>query len=149
MCVTAQLNTLGNIHCSDTKLMYGVTVDGGLFLKVQYLNGNRMREIKFRAWLKDLKEMRQVGCVAIQHESIYLYSGEFLLFKDIELMQFTGLHDKNGKEIYEGDILKTYGGQILTVEIDDLIHGDSKFHCILIGEAEILGNIYENPELLK
>lgn len=81
-----------------------------------------MREIKFRAWNKIDKEMG----IPFTLDDLY-QAGLCQLKKKHEeenyiLMQFTGLHDKNGKEIYEGDIVK---------------------HC------EVIGNIYENPELLK
>lgn len=67
-------------------------------------------------------------------------------FDDDVLMQFTGLLDKNGKEIYEGDILRGLG---------KVYFHQGKF-CVEYGEewgwisknAEIIGNIYENPELL-
>lgn len=80
--------------------------------------------------------------------------------------QFTGLHDKNGKEIYEGDIIRTYGSK--GDEIKHIVKYSDKeaMYCTkLIGadmlggsitqrwldefEFEVIGNIYDNPELLK
>jgi uncharacterized phage protein (TIGR01671 family) len=86
--------------------------------------------------------------------------------EEYELMQFTGLHDKNGKEIYEGDILKlqypvNYGfaGKynheiIVTILFDNgsfWFKGDGYTDCNwhFYNEYEVIGNIYENPELLK
>lgn len=77
-------------------------------------------------------------------------------WKDIEMYEFTGLKDKNGREIYEGDIVRTNeAGWIAKVVyhrdgfvcIDNTSFGYSS-HCEW-GEFEIIGNIYENPELLE
>ena len=139
-----------------------------------------MREIKFRAWTgkKMLYQDKQYLASFIrrivpeiildhggesfsQHESYLPNGGEISEY----LMQFTGLQDKNGKNIYDGDILELnclgYGGTYKTRALitprdvnwmlytpDEPIKYqrlDKKWEP----ECEVIGNIYENPELLK
>ena len=128
-----------------------------------------MREIKFRAWDKKQKEMIFSGVdfhirllqmtdeYKGERESIIGFQNEFegQLF---EMMQFTGLHDKNGKEIYEGDIILhdeirfeviwSNGRFLLRHERKWL---DDERNIWNIGESgmEVIGNRFENPELLK
>ena len=115
-----------------------------------------MREIKFRAWMSESKKMYQLETLELsfgQHCADTKINGCVWLNRNKAiLMQYTGLKDKNGKEIYEGDIL----------ENDDYIEDahccnnlgktivEFKDGCFvgMIGEIiEIIGNIYENPNL--
>lgn len=132
-----------------------------------------MREIKFRVWDKEDKKMfgvtelqldihdAKVSHVAFD-ENPTASMGDWTEFCDmdkIELMQYMGLNDKNGHEIYEGDIIKydDAGGEAHTqvVRYDDEMgafgcdRGALMDHFNCMWEIEVLGNIYENPELLK
>ena len=125
---------------------------------------------KFRAWDSWRKRMSVVDRIYIDTKGVRFYDdfGEYWRdFSDVELMQFTGLKDKNGKEIFEGDII-TNGTAIVDVKS----HQTLGFYTVVNGEerffgsntsikdfendveefssvTEIIGNIYENPELLE
>lgn len=143
------------------------------------------REIKFRAYDKEDEEMRYFD------DENYLYHYPFILrleqvfkkdsnyddyedfeYKDvtdkIELMQYTGLHDKNGKEIYEEDVVKITNKNSKVIPIKPLIAqivwSEEYLSYILITtsvkdafenlgdyidyDIEVIGNVFENPELL-
>lgn len=122
-----------------------------------------MRELKFRAWDKVEKKMLFDADPFALHVS---GSNEPLLAKthkneDCIFEQYTGLKDKNGKEIYEGDILQDIDGDTATViwRVQQAEWGirwsankaeDSLSHRMLWdGLKEVIGNIHENPELLE
>lgn len=128
-----------------------------------------MRAPKFRAWDKLVKIMLPVGDIDFDYEFAYLEEKNGYRcerdFDEIELMQFTGLKDKNGKEIFEGDIVKYEVGQSTYTEevaYDKNLAGfgvkDAKANVVFtFGDItedisliflEVIGNIYENPELL-
>lgn len=116
-----------------------------------------MREIKFRAWDKLNKEMFNVEIIDFQERKLYKDSVSYCKFENIELMQYTGLKDMKGKEIYEGDIVTLHNGKykvIFNTEEARFVLRDDEFELEIPftnnnnKRMEIVGNIYENSELL-
>ena len=142
-----------------------------------------MREIKFRAWDKDTKQMHEViqidfkNWIAIpvpqrDEDGDVYWILEQKRIQEVELMQFTGLKDKNGTEIYEGDIV-IIEDYYENVRIGIIVFDSGTYKLQNLGQSfyyefgsdgeydwdsienvdedniEILGNLYENPELLK
>ena len=132
-----------------------------------------MREIKFRAWDKRNKRMFTVlhWDTSVLGDSIGRVGGftgweTLAVGYDVDLMQYTGLHDKNGVEIYEGDVVyqerfspddPAYGyyGETFFVECDAPnggfnLRADGVYTEIdsnTLEHLKVIGNIYENPEL--
>jgi uncharacterized phage protein (TIGR01671 family) len=118
------------------------------------------REIKFRTW-DDGVMLYSDAYVNEMNYSEWDYLRFF--FKNIRtdavVMQYTGLKDKNGKEIYEGDILHyqgiTSGGEKIIREVSfcerrsQFMFGFYPLYDFSIAPRVIVGNIYENPDLLK
>lgn len=119
-----------------------------------------MREIKFRAWDAESKEMLSDVydgmMIQMNNGQLGLYDdvGEFIEL-DYPLMQFTGLLDKNGREIYEGDIVTGWTAGKDVVKYDER---NARFTPIWIqlwnddirdSMIEVIGNIYESPNLLE
>ena len=128
---------------------------------------------KFRAWMKSLKWMCDVTNISFDSKFVDIcqqgdterYTEMSVEFDEITLMQSTGLFDKNGKEIFEGDILacKTDDEVINLNVFWDEEHALFMFESKKYNEQEplaelvenntypfeIIGNVYENPELLE
>ena len=122
-----------------------------------------MREIKFRAWFGEGHKM-----IPFDELHIELENGEYtvwysldgdsiqdgLCVEDFNIMQYTGLKDKNGKEIYEGDIVRLPEDE--DYKYYSIIYSKNRLGFTLSNGCgfglsygiEVVGNIYENPELL-
>ena len=120
---------------------------------------------KFRAYDSgSLYRMYQPDEVMVGDGNIWIIDEdgvacEWIVNNDLNLMQSTGLKDKNGKEIFEGDVLGTKDGLLngvveyrsdLGMWTNSLIrYNNFERLCIIALSKEVIGNIYENPELLE
>ena len=124
-----------------------------------------MREFKMKAWLKKEKKMVSIIGIDLNYQYIRysddgnLFKDDYKIaeFKDIELLQFTGAKDKAGQEVYEADVIKFNEG---IADIYGLIsyYDEDAVYCVsyenvtehlsnMAGDFEIVGNIFENPDL--
>ena len=122
---------------------------------------------RYRAWNKNLKTMYEVddimsidfGKSEISVKTLFFGKFSYYDLDDIVFMQSTGLIDKDGKEIFEGDILGTEDGLLngvvnfntdLGMWTNSLIrYNNFERLCNIADSREIIGNIYSNPELLE
>ena len=141
-----------------------------------------MRKIEFRAWDKENKEMVEVELLG--KRVLLVKDGEWENIENYEIMQFTGLYDKNGTPIYEGDIVtgQSFESSMLNhwksgilkhldyeveyvPEMYVIKYHEASFKTFdlkgkwvavlnhhvssMVEDLQVIGNIYENPELLK
>ena len=121
------------------------------------------REIKFRVYISKYKILDTPDIINFNTQEVK-YDSDYYSLDDIELMQYTGIKDKKGKEIYEGDIVliridktnilhKTIVKFKHGAFIADIISDNDYIYLFHFGfnkdDFEVVGNIYENPELLE
>jgi uncharacterized phage protein (TIGR01671 family) len=122
---------------------------------------------RFRAWLKNDKKMIDVDEIHFDNGQLDFIGDAITFMRDadeIELMQSTGLKDKNGKEIFEGDVVTngwkrqvvTFGTQEVEEDFGSIriyrgfnLYLGGGYPNAIMSEFEVVGNIYENPDLLE
>lgn len=119
-----------------------------------------MNNLKFRAWDKANKKMLKIDIIDFYSEEIMVLEDDSTMkFSDVVLMQSTGLFDKSGVEIFEGDIVKnTHTGSVGRVYwcvhntgFFYYVEKDKKDYTVFRAKynLEVIGNIYENKELIQ
>ena len=114
--------------------------------------------LNFRAWDKGTELMNDVTVVDLENEEVYYHHWRYghskaINLKDIELMQSTGLKDKNDVEIFEGDILKgpmDFGPAGFIKSVAPVSYhkiNGYQLHYFLLEHTEVIGNVYEDKNI--
>ncbi|MCF2566584.1 DNA-packaging protein [Streptococcus pasteurianus] len=117
---------------------------------------------KFRAWFKQGSKMVNVATIDFLEKEVKSHANVMYSFDEIELMQSTGLVDENGKEVFEGDIVKLFDKDLYVVEWSSqeasykLIPVDKQWSDCYFSNyenitkiIEVIGNVWENQELME
>lgn len=121
---------------------------------------------KLRVWDTVKKAMHDVQAIVYTEERVYpIYSKlirKYIPFGEAILMQYTGLKDKNGVEIFEGDVVEyidgefSFIGKVIKSQLGTYVTGsdnhsfeDFTDETTMVSDISVLGNIYENPNLLE
>lgn len=124
------------------------------------------RKLKFRIWKKSMKRWLCEDCQYLQMDGKKVHAAPWSTLEwdipsdDYIIQQFTGEYDKNKKEIYEGDIIRSYSEEFINENYTgEVVFVDAGYHVkvnekdymgIWSGDdIEVIGNIFETPELLK
>lgn len=122
-----------------------------------------MKEVRFRVWYEQGGYMMPVETIDFKHKLIN-ESGVWRWFHEVDLMQSTGLKDKNGVEIYEGDIVRfkfknetrigfvEYARSSFLINVGEIICDNKIRHSFSNSsseEHEVIGNVYQNKDLME
>ena len=124
-----------------------------------------MREIKFRAWDTEYKRWEKPDGISLKDGVAFSVTGDGYIddiitnYPEYVIQQYTGLTDRHDVEIYEGDVISQDGYNTVVewsefsawwalINIPD-IHSGNHLSALDFDKCEVVGNIYENPELLK
>ncbi|EMW6167207.1 TPA: YopX family protein [Enterococcus faecalis] len=127
---------------------------------------------KFRAYVKEVNKTYEITEIDFGDEQLKTELGDWWSFDEVEIMQSTGVKDKNGVEMFEGDVVKVTDGEseedsyisivknysnegypAFDIEYHPTYHYDSNvlsaIMCNVFETIEVIGNVWDNPELLE
>ena len=116
--------------------------------------------LRFRAWHKPMQRMSEVLAISYERQKVKIRhlrgtTHMTVPFYDVELMQSTGIVDKNGQEIFDGDVVRIFDEKLSKIYYSDgafcvdILNGGTPLHAFSSEQLEIIGDIYRNPELVE